>query len=163
MLSLLVACGSPASPPSGPEDATGSDLKPPCEAAFAPVESLRQATEDAAARWSLATDCDISVEAWGTPGAVPIERALSLPYQDGGAEAPGWTRDDRQLVLINQRTGAEQLPRCVNHELGHALGGEHVVGDGVLSGKKIRSDVIDTPALESVCLRLPCRGRHPEG
>ena len=129
---------------------------------FGPVESLRLAAEEAAVRWSLATDCDIEVAEYGTPGAVPIERALSLPFQEGGREAPGWTRADRQLVLINQRTGGEQLYACLAHELGHALWGEHTASDGVLSGAKVRRDVIDAGALDTVCARLPCRGRHPE-
>lgn len=160
MLSLLVACESLV-PPGDSEDVTRSDLTPlpACEAVFSPVDSLRDAAEEAALRWSLATECDVTVG----DGGVPIERALSLPFQEGGAQAPGWTRADRQLVLINQRTGGDQLYRCMAHEMGHALGGLHTETDGVLSGSKVRRDVIDEAALDTVCRVLPCRGRHPEG
>jgi hypothetical protein len=128
--------------------------------AFSPAdESLRDATEEAAARWSVATGCDIVVSSSG----VPIERAWSLPYGPGGLQSPGWTRPDRQLVLINWRTEGEQTYRCLAHELGHALGGEHTESDGVLWGKPGRRDLIDREALDSVCRTLPCRVRNPEG
>lgn len=125
--------------------------------AFSPVEALRLDVEGAAARWSLATGCDVVV----ADGGKPVELVASIRRPDG-TQAPGWTSEDRSRIEINvrMREGAARA-RTVAHEVGHALGGEHV-GRGVLSGEKGYDDVIDSAALESVCARLSCPAVSPE-
>lgn len=163
VVSLLGACGSPL--PPGAEPAPRSDLTPPaaaaeqpCGARFTPRPELRAAVEEAAARWTVATGCDITTG----EGGVPVELASTLPYGEGGKEVPGWTRDDLGLVLIHWRTTEDQRWRTVPHELGHALGGLHTETDGVLSGYPRRRDIIDRAALGTVCARLACRSFSPE-
>jgi hypothetical protein len=125
--------------------------------AFSPVEALRLDVELAAERWSRATGCNIEVADAGVP--VLIVAGIARP---DGTQAPGMTTAARDRIEINVRSRPEQRTRTVMHELGHALGGDHVEGMGVLSGQKGRSDVIDAPALESVCARLPCGELSPE-
>jgi hypothetical protein len=128
-----------------------------CSVAFSPDEALRLDAEMAAARWSLATGCNIEVSDAG----VPVVLAASIERPDG-TQAPGWTSDERDLVEVNVRSRPSQRTSSVLHEMGHALGGDHVASDGVLSGEKGRRDVIDSLSLESVCARLDCPGPSPE-
>jgi hypothetical protein len=79
-----------------------------------------------------------------------------------GTQAPGATSAERDLVEINVRLGPAQRRRTVLHELGHALGGDHVETDGVLSGQKGWRPVIDGASLASVCSRLDCPAFNPE-
>lgn len=151
--SLAPACadGPPPSLRSPPERAIY------CSVTFSPDEALVADTEAAAERWSLATGCAVLVSDAG----IPVELATIVLRPDG-SEAPGVTSPERDRVEVNARCGAAQRPKVVLHEMGHALGGDHVASDGVLSGEKHRRDVIDLPALESVCSRLPCLWLSPE-
>lgn len=126
--------------------------------AFSPDAALLEDVEAAAERWSVATGCLIEV---GDEG-VPVRLAASIVRPDG-TEAPGATSEARDLVEINVRVGPAQRERTVLHELGHALGGDHVSSDGVLSGSKGWRPVIDAASLESVCSRLRCGWLAPEG
>lgn len=155
-LPLALACCNDVVPPSVEPPGRAPD-SPPCRVAFSPDEALRLDTELAAARWSAATGCDIEVSDAG----VPVLIVASIVRPDG-SQAPGWTSDERDRIEINVRCGAAQREESVLHELGHALGGDHVAGGGVLSGEKGRRSVIDAPALESVCARLACPLVSPE-
>ena len=157
VLQLLVACGS-ASPPSVPEGVTRGDLNGGCEVKLAAEPALLAYVEESAARWSLATGCDVRL----ADGGVEFRLASDLPFGEGGKQVPAWTRDDRKLVLVHARARETQRARSVPHELGHVLGGLHTLSDGVLSGGKQRRDVIDVEALDSVCRVLDCRALNPE-
>jgi hypothetical protein len=124
-------------------------------------EALEADVEHAAERWSAATGCEVQIASPGAVGTVAVRLAASIPRPDG-SEAPGATSEARDEVLVLMRLGARQRASTVLHELGHALGGDHTEGDGVLSGAKRRRDVIDAPALESVCGRLACGRLAPE-
>lgn len=155
-LPLALACCNDVVPPSvePPERATYS---PSCSVAFSPIEALRLDAEAAADRWSAATGCAIDVGDAGVP--MLIVAAIRRP---DGTQAPGWTSDERDRVEVNVRCGATQRASTVLHEMGHALGGDHVDSHGILSGEKGRVDIIDAAALESVCSRLDCPLLSPE-
>lgn len=125
--------------------------------AFSPVEALRPETDAAAERWSAATGC--AVEA--SDAGVPIDIVASIVRPDG-TQAPGVTSEERDRIEVNVRCRVGQRASVVLHEMGHALGGDHVEGDGVLSGEKGRRDVIDAASLASVCSRLDCPEFNPE-
>lgn len=157
--SVALGCGGDAIPPSAAAGTPGPTLigAAHCAATFSPDAALLEATELAAARWSVATGCEVVV----AEGGVPVELAATIPRPDG-SEAPGATSAERDLVRINMRVGKAQRERTVMHELGHALGGDHTASDGVLSGAKGGRDVIDAEALATVCSRLPCTVRNAE-
>jgi hypothetical protein len=126
--------------------------------AFSPDEALRLDVELAALRWGAATGCDVFVG----DGGIPVLVVASVERPDG-TQAPGKTSEARDRIEVNVRSRPSQRTSTVLHEMGHALGGDHVGSRGVLSGEKGRVDVIDAPALESVCSRLPCAALSPEG
>lgn len=125
--------------------------------ALSPDEALSADVEAAADRWAAATGCAVEVSDAGVP--VLIVASIARP---DGTQAPGWTSDERDRVEINVRCAARQRGESVLHELGHVLGGDHVDGDGVLSGQKGRRHVIDALSLASVCSRLACPAFNPE-
>lgn len=158
-LPLALACSLEGPPPSlgysPPERAIYSP--PACHVAFSPDDALLGDVEAAAERWSAATGCLIEASDAG----VPVRIVASIERPDG-SQAPGATSEARDLVEINVRCGPAQRKSSTFHELGHALGGNHVASDGVLSGEKGRRDVIDTESLASVCERLDCPVFNPE-
>lgn len=120
-----------------------------CEVRFSPEPALEGAANSAASDWSTATGCDITVG----PGGIPIVLADSIPDADGN-ERQGQTSDGRDVIWIHRL--ATRRYHVVVHEMGHALGGEHVASDGVLSGAVPRTNVIDAASLASVCSVLAC-------
>ena len=157
-LPLALGCGGERSPPSLAADAPGLSLiGEACSVAFSPVEALRLDVEEAAVRWSVATSCDVFVAS----GGIPVVLAPSILRPDG-SESPGATSIERDFVRINAQSSYRQRRETVMHELGHALGGDHTAGLGVLSGEKGHGDVIDEAALETVCSRLHCGVLSPE-
>ncbi len=128
-----------------------------CYVAFSPVEALRLDTEEAATRWGLATGCDL----FAADGGIPVVLMDSIERPDG-SQAPGITSRWRDRIGINVRASERQRTSSVLHEMGHALGGDHVETDGVLWGQKGRRDVIDEAALLSVCSALDCPAFRPE-
>lgn len=162
-LSLAPACNIDEVPPLPvvpPERAIYSPPSPACSVAFSPDEALRLYVEDAAARWSAATGCAIGIADGGT--RVVLAESILRP---DGSEAPGVTDEDEsgaKTIRINRKSSARQRQSSTFHELGHGLGGDHTTSDGILSGSKVRRDVIDSAALDTVCSRLPCRLVSPE-
>lgn len=157
LLLPLAACGSPASPPSGPEDTARGDLTDAsiaCAVRFSPEPALVGATNSAASDWSQATGCAITVGA----GGIPVVLADSIP-DDDGAEHQGATSAARDLIRIHRLTTRRY--HVMLHEMGHALGGDHVATDGALSGSPGYRNVIDEASLGSVCARLPCLAFSP--
>lgn len=157
MVALVAPAGCDrASPPQLPPPAAALS-GPACSFELTPDDLLLDAVEAAAERWGRATGCDIHVG----PAGVPVVFADRIRRPDGKTEAAGMTTEARDRVLIHVR--GTDWPGTVLHELGHVLGGEHVASDGILSGEAGHTDVIDAPALESVCTRLPCGAFSPEG
>lgn len=156
----LVRCGSGS--PSGPDGQSEHLIEADagCAHGFVVDEALRVLAEQSAERWSAATDCDVSV---GAEGNTTVRLVDSVPMGEGGKEVPGWTSEDRSLVLIHSSLNPVRRYRTISHELGHALGGLHTDTDGVLSGRRGRRDVIDGAALETVCSKLRCGSLAPEG
>jgi len=161
-LPLALACNPdevpplPVVPPERAIYSEGNASSGECSVAFSPDEALLLYVEQAAERWSLATGCDVFVGA-----GIPVELAPSILRPDG-TEAPGMTSEARDLVLINAQSRELQRARTVLHELGHALGGDHTLTNGVLSGQKGHGYLIDAAALDTVCSRLACRLLSPE-
>lgn len=128
-----------------------------CSVVLSPDEAIQGQTEAAAQRWSEATGCDIAVR----PGGVPLHIVAGIRRPDG-TQAPGATSAARDLVEINVRVRGEQLAVTILHELGHALGGNHVATHGILSGEKGYDPVIDDLSLGEVCAHRSCLSFNPE-
>lgn len=128
-----------------------------CSVVLSPDEAIEGEALAAAQRWSEATGCNIAVR----PGGVPMRIVASIVRPDG-SQAPGATSEARDLVEINVRLGAEQRAVTILHELGHALGGNHVPTRGILSGDKGYAAVIDGASLGEVCAHLSCLAFSPE-
>jgi len=187
-LALLPSCVSPppqdvdAAPgptPSGESVVLAQETPEPCEMAFAPPPELLDATEAAAARWSAATGCDISVSDDGIP-------MKSWPHLFGELTADGkhnllsainhggtmrslcglstWEEDAPTVRIIDIALDCD-VPDAVAHEMGHALAQlkRHSLTGVMADGKATaRTHAIDSASLELVCYSLPCRAFEPE-
>lgn len=146
--------------------------------AFSPDEALRPAAELAAARWSLATGCEVVVAEGGIPllswSRLFVEytsegRALLADINHGGTMKSicglsTWT-DDESAVRIIDVSLACDVDDAVAHEMGHALAGVkgHAASGVLASGEDPdRSPLIDAASLGGVCYTLPCRAFNPE-
>ncbi len=183
-LSLALGCGGERSPPSLSADAPGPSLTegavPECRVAFSPDEALRHVAEMAAARWSLATGCDVVVADDGVPmkgwqPALFVEytddgRALLASINHGGTMRSicglsSWNDDEPGVRFIDVSMGCD-VEYAVTHEMGHALAGvKGHAASGVLAegDDPDRSPLIDEASLGGVCHTLPCRAPNPEG
>lgn len=183
-LPLALACspeGPP--PPSGtrpPERAIYSEVgEAYCFVAFSPDEALRPATELAAARWSLATGCEVVVAEGGVPlvswSRLFVEytsegRALLSAINHGGTMKSlcglsTWTDDESAVRIIDISLACDEED-AVAHEMGHALARlrRHSFTGVMASGDNpARSPIIDAASLELVCYELPCANASPEG
>lgn len=156
LLAAASGCEHSDEPPLRPDD--GSAPGPStCALSVAPDEALAADVTEAAERWSAATGCTLEVSDAG----VPVVLVTSIVRPDG-TEAPGMTSATLDRVEINVRVRGASRKRSVLHELGHVLGGRHVVTSGVLSGEKGYAPVIDGASLASVCERLDCPAFSPE-
>jgi hypothetical protein len=159
MVSLAASVGCDGVPPSVPPTDGGLT--------FAVAdESLRPIVEAAAARWAAATGLELAVHAGGAADVL-VERSDDIPNDTGG-QALGVTAGSRDHIWIHAlcpsaRCTEEQLEKTVLHEMGHALGGDHVGSMGVLSHHKGYAPVIDDASLTEVCAAAPCRAFNPEG
>lgn len=153
----------------------------PCGMAFDPAPALLAATEDAAARWSAATGCDVRVEAGGVP--IVAWYSLFVEYREGRALLSSinhggtmrhicglstWTDDDSAVRIIDVSQpypGCEDTEWSVMHEMFHALVGERghsESGVGASGNDPDRSPRIDEASLLAVCSRRPCSAFTPE-
>jgi hypothetical protein len=153
---LAPGCASADSPPSVESEPPGRAAIPTeCAVTFSPEPELGAATRSAASDWSAATGCAITVGA----GGIPVLLADSIPDADGD-EHMGVTSPERDVIRIHRR--ATRRYHVVVHEMGHALGGDHVETDGVLSGQVPRTNTIDAASRASVCSRLSCAPASPQ-
>lgn len=182
-LPLALACspeGPP--PPSGtrpPERAIYSEVgEAYCYVAFSPDEALREEAELAAARWSVATGCEVVLAEGGVPITAwralfveyaPDDRPILAETNDTGTKREKcglsrWDDEDRAVVQIDVSLACD-TEDAVAHEMGHALSGlkRHsftgVMADG---HNPDRTPLIDVGSLEIVCYARPCPRRVPE-
>lgn len=137
----------------------------PCGMAFDPVPELLQDTVSAAARWSVATGCDVRVES----GGIPIRAEGYLQDETGDAACGLATWDDA-------RTGVQTIsiamvdirclpPYTVLHEMGHALAdiqAHSLSGVMAAAASKGKSTRINAASLELVCRGMHCAHFEPE-
>lgn len=147
--------------------------------AFSPDEALRPAAELAAARWSLATGCEVVVAEGGIPlvswSRLFVEytdegRALLSDINHGGTMKSlcglsTWTEDESAVRIIDVSLACDEED-AVTHEMGHALARlrRHSFTGVMASGDNpARSPIIDAASLDLVCFELPCPAIEPEG
>jgi hypothetical protein len=148
--------------------------------AFSPDEAARPAVELAAARWSVATGCEVSVGDGVPVVATPL---LFVEYDEQDnptlfTDDPSGTR--RPLCGISiwnaARTAVESIhialedvactaEDAATHELGHALSGlRRHAADGVMARGKTTawSPLITEQSLALACAGTACRAFAPE-
>lgn len=180
-LPLVLACCNDVVPPSVEPPGRAIYSAPPCSVAFSPDEAARPAVEMAAARWSVATGCDVKA----APGGVPVTATLLLFVEydaDGNPTLfdsnPSGTRKalcgisiwDETLTRVEAIHIALDDVACTGedaatHELGHALAGlrRHAF-DGVMAQGKTEawSPLITEQSLALACAGTPCSVFEPE-
>lgn len=180
-LPLALACNPDVVPPSvvPPERAIYSVDEAYCFVAFSPDEALRPATELAAARWSLATGCEIVVADAGVPlvawprlfvAYTDDGHTLVSDTNDDGTMTPkcglsSWAEDESAVAIIDVSLACD-VEDAVTHEMGHALSGlkrHSFTGMMARGDNPDRTHVIDAASLDIVCYSLPCPTRNPEG
>lgn len=145
--------------------------------AFSPDEALRPAAEIAAARWSLATGCEVVVADGGVP-LVSWPR-LFVEYTEDGSRLSetneggtmkslcgfsSWTEDESAVAIIDVSLACDEED-ATTHEMGHALARlrRHSFTGMMASGENpARTHVIDAASLDLVCYSLPCASFVPE-
>lgn len=146
--------------------------------AFSPDDALRPAAEFAAARWSVATGCEVVIAEGGVPlvswPRLFVEytddgRALLAEVNHGGTMRSicglsTWTEDESAVRIIDVSLACDEED-AVAHEMGHALAGirRHSFSGVLASGDNpARTPLIDEGSLDVVCYQLPCARRVPE-
>lgn len=145
---LLSACSCAAT-----QDITEPEGRS-CALVLSPVSELLDVTVAAAARWSKATGCAVTV---GTDG-IPVITVGRIPTQDGNSSLLGRTdRDGAACSEIEVDADATEMwEHTVAHETGHCLGsGMHSVS-GLMSADSPRGSKIDESSLELVCSVAAC-------
>ena len=153
-LTFVLACGSITPSPER------------CGETFTVIDSaLLLSAENAAARWSAATGCDISiVPENGIPIRFATEEELKMPYKDGRLAAgvthvgPNFMVED---IGYSPYRSVEycSVRRTRAHEMGHAIGcWRHTEqgGQSVLDELWSVEGRITEEALSCVCERLEC-------
>jgi len=164
LLTLLVACASEPreltqlSFGQTTQETTTETDEPTCEVVFTPDAEILAETQDAAARWSAATGCDIRVGEGGIVVRVVADRMLTPQ----GTEAHGHTYCPTEgctrsgLVIDIAR---DHAPATIAHEMGHALASStaHVEDDTQALMFHTGGDgAILSPDLVLVCTTLDC-------
>lgn len=151
---------------------------PECRVAFSPDEALRPAAEIAAARWSVATGCEILVADGGIPLVAwpilfveytPDGQTLLADRNVGGTMRSicglaEWNDADTEVERLHVALACD-VEDAVTHEMGHALARikAHSWSGVMASGEnEDRTHVIDVGSLELVCYPFPCASFVPE-
>lgn len=138
---------------------------PACRVVFSPEESLRPETEEAAARWSKATGCDVAVG----EGGIPVRLVDDLGLSERGTRVHGWTHCLDTSVPC-KRSGLvidltpEHKPAAMAHEIGHALPAimAHVTDEHALMDNSGGDGFILAADLVQICSVLHCQAFAPE-
>jgi hypothetical protein len=132
---------------------------------FSPVIELRAATERAAARWSAATGCRLTVGEGGIP--VSLVDEVLTPAGERANGATDLLRDGAGQVVgcIGLRIGRSTADpeRTLLHEFGHALGATLHAKGGLMARAPVVGASLDRAAIDLVCQHLDCALRHSEG
>jgi hypothetical protein len=165
---VLSACAGSAPSLDATEEtaplAVAVEPEPVCAVTFTPDPELEAETRDAAARWSAATGCAVTVGEGGIRVRLVEDRMIT----PSGTEAHGQTfcpSDScrrSELVIEVARDHAEMT---VAHEMGHALEAStaHVDDDGSLMAHTGGNGDITAADLTLVCSVLDCTVFTPEG
>lgn len=134
----------------------------PCGMVFSPVPELLDATVAQAARWSVATGCDIRVG----EGGVPVVIAEQILAPDG-TRRRGVAREESGVLVrieIERATAifSNTLDTILGHEIGHVLGA-HAHAGCLMASPVVNHAPICAADLEAVCASLACSAFNPEG
>jgi len=140
-------------------------------AALSPAPELLSATLAAAARWSAATGLDLPVGVGGLPVQLkpivvrmPDGTAADVDPQLRGTPTCGALTTGGEIWMSEAMTeahGCAPMAELVAHELGHALGIHSHLG-GLMASPQAPGGLIDSDALEAVCVAQPCSVFNPE-
>ena len=156
---LALGCGA-----EGACSHTVSTLEPQpvaaCERVLSPVPELLEATEQAAARWSQATGCDIHVGKGGLP--IVTADASEVTLADGTPKRAVYDADKGEVRYRRGGILLHTAKTVVAHELGHFLGLHAHTPDNLMAEVNELGDAIDAAALDGVCAALSCTAFNPE-
>lgn len=162
-LAALVGCSAPVepSPETASVEAAQSAPEPaplPCGTVFTPDPELLADVTAAAARWSVATGCDIRVGQGGTRVRLVSE------INDNGTLRPGLTHYEADGVTLVIDVIAARSAAVLIHEMGHVLFPRpgHVEGETALMSHAGGNGRITAADLEYVCAGYGCTAFVPE-
>lgn len=139
----------------------------PCGLVLSPDPGLLTETETAAARWTVATGCPVTVGEGGTRIRLVdvIVDAAGAPVLDSrGIPRPGFTHYGERGELIVEVTAARTVGLTLPHEIGHVLNPRegHVPDETSLMCHDGGLGLITAADLEYVCEGLDCEAFVPE-
>ncbi len=166
VLAALAGCAAPVEAP--PETASvaaaqvapdASELAPlPCGTVLSPDPELMAEVTAAAARWTVATGCPVTVGEGGT------RIRLVTEINDNGTLRPGLTHYEADGVTLVIDVTNERDGRTLPHEIGHLLFPHpgHVDGETALMSHAGGKGRITAADLEYVCAGYGCLTFKPE-
>lgn len=131
----------------------------PCGTVLSPDPELLDETTDAAARWSVATGCPVTVGEGG------VRIRLVSEINDNGTFRPGLTHYEADgVTLVIDLTAERTVGLTLPHELGHVLFPHpgHVDGETALMSHAGGKGRITAADLEYVCAGYGCLAFVPE-
>ncbi len=167
LVCAAIGCAAPVEAPPETASVAAAQVAPdasepaplPCGTVLSPDPELLDEVTDAAARWSAATGCAVTVGAGGT------RIRLVEEINDNGTLRPGLTHYEADgVTLVIDVTGERTVGLTLPHEIGHVLFPHpgHVDGETALMSHAGGKGRITAADLEYVCAGYGCLAFVPE-